>query len=317
MDIPVLSSEEWQEKLMRLPRRGVGNVTAFFEHRMGGICRDPRHLLVPLDDHMVHRGDAVFESLAFRNGAIVQLDAHMERMMHSAERLSLAPPCPWEELRETALAVARAGGEPYGGLKILLGRGCGGLGVDPGECPVSSLYMVATKGTPLPGSFWEKGISAARSSVPAKQPWIAQIKSTNYLANAMMAREAGSLGVSMTFSFDEQGFLAEAAVAKVGMVDGRGRLLIPEFRCALPGTTAILAEEIASSFMPVMHADITEGQLKTASEILVFGTTPECVAVTRYGGSPVGGGVPGPVAKKLRPMLHEALLKTATPFMRV
>ena len=56
---------------MLLPRKGVENVTAFFEHRMGGICRDPRFLLVPLDDHMVHRGDAVFESLAFRNGAIV------------------------------------------------------------------------------------------------------------------------------------------------------------------------------------------------------------------------------------------------------
>ncbi len=317
MGIPVFSSEEWQEKLLLLPRKGVENVTAFFEYRMGGICRDPRLLLVPLDDHMVHRGDAVFESLAFRNGSIVQLSAHMERMMHSAERLSLAPPCTWEELRETARDVAKAGGEPYGGLKILLGRGCGGLGVDPRECPEASLYMIATKGTPLPESFWENGLSAARSSVPAKQPWIAQIKSTNYLANALMAMEAGSLGVSMTFSFDEQGFLAEAAVANAGMVDDRGRLLIPEFRSALPGTTAILAEEIASSFMPVMHADITEKQLEAASEILVFGTTPECVAVTRYEGRPVGNGVPGPVAKKLRPMLHEALLQTATPFMRV
>ena len=317
MGIPVFSSEEWQEKLRMLPRKGVENVTAFFEHRMGGICRDPRFLLVPLDDHMVHRGDAVFESLAFRNGAMLQLDAHMERMMHSAERLSLAPPCTWEELRETALAVAKAGGEPYGGLKILLGRGCGGLGVDPGECPVSSLYMIATKGSPLPESFWENGISAARSSIPAKQPWIAQIKSTNYLANALMAREAGILGVNMTFSFDEQGFLAESAVANVGMVDGQGRLLIPEFRCALPGTTAILAEEIATSFMPVMHADITEEHLEAASEILVFGTTPECVAVIRYGGRAVGGGVPGPVAKKLRSLLHEALLRTATPFMSV
>jgi branched-chain amino acid aminotransferase len=315
MSTPVLSSEDWYEKLMSLPRMGAGSVTAFYEHRMGGICLEPRFLLAPMDDHMVHRGDAVFESLAFRNGGIVQLDAHIERMKHSAERLFLVPPLSWEELRATALDVARAGGEPYGGLKILLGRGCGGLGVDPKECPQSSLYMIATKGTPLPESFWEKGLTAARSSVPAKQPWLAQIKSTNYLANAMMAREAGEMGVSMPFSFDSHGFLAEAAVANVGMVDDAGRLLIPEFRCALPGTTAILAEEVASSFMPVLHMDITEAMLEAASEIVVFGTTPECVAVTQYNGRPINGGVPGPVAKKLRRMLHDALLERATPFM--
>ena len=104
------------------------------------------------------------------------------------------------------LDVAREGGEPYGGLKVLLGRGCGGLGVDPAECPQSSLYIVATKGRPLPESFWQKGLTAARSAVPAKQEWLAQIKSTNYLANALMAKEAREKGVDLTFSFDEDGF---------------------------------------------------------------------------------------------------------------
>ena len=315
MTVPVYSSEEWQKILLDLPRRGAAKVTAFYEYRMGGICRDARFLLAPLDDHLVHRGDAVFESLSFIQGGIVQLDAHIERMKHSAQVLSLRPPCPWEEVREIALAVARAGGEPHGGLKILLGRGCGGLGVDPAECPESSLYMIATKGRPLPESFWEKGLTAARSSVPAKQPWLAQIKSTNYLANAMMAAEAREKGVDVTFSFDDSGFLAEAAIANVGMVDGEGRLVIPEFRCALPGTTAILAEQVASAFMPVLHADISAEALEKAREILVFGTTPECVAVTHYNGKAIGDGTPGPVAKKLRPLLHEEILRHLVPFM--
>ena len=315
MNVPVFSSQAWNERLLELPRKGAANVTAFYEHRLGGICLDSRFLLVPLDDHMVHRGDAVFESLSFRDSRIIQLDAHIGRMQRSSERLALEPPCSWDDVRDIAIAVARAGAEPYGGLKILLGRGCGGLGVDPGECPEASLYMVATRGKPLPSSFWEKGLTAARSGVPAKQAWLAQIKSTNYLANAMMAKEAREKGVDLTFSFDEQGFLAEAAVANVGMVDSQGRLLIPEFRCALPGTTAILAEETAAVFMPVLHMDITEELLKSASEILVFGTTPECVAVTHYNGFAVGGGVPGPVAKKLRPLLHEALLEHSVPFM--
>lgn len=300
---------------MELPRHGAAGVTAFYEHRMGAICKDPRLLLVPLDDHMVHRGDAIFESLSFLEGRIVQLDAHLERMKHSASVLELEPPCPWEEVRQIIVEVARAGGEPYGGLKVLLGRGCGGLGVDPAECPESSLYMVATKGHPLPESFWQKGLTAARSAVPAKQEWLAQIKSTNYLANALMASEARKKGVDVTFSFDENGFLAEAAIANVALVDNEGRMLMPEFRRALPGTTSLRAMELAKAFMSVVLTDITEEILEQASEILVLGTTCECVAVTHYNGKPVGDGRPGPIADRLRHLLHDALVTGGVPFL--
>lgn len=316
MSVPVLDAAGWTARLMELPREGAANVTAFYEHRMGAICKDARLLLVPLDDHMVHRGDAIFESLTFLEGRIVQLDAHLERMKHSAARLELEPPCPWEEVRSIMLDVAREGGAPYGGLKVLLGRGCGGLGVDPAECPQPSLYIVATKGRPLPESFWQKGLTAARSAVPAKQEWLAQIKSTNYLANALMAKEAREKDVDLTFSFDEDGFLAEAAIANVALVDRQGRMLMPEFRHALPGTTSIRAMELAKAFMPVVITDITEEIVEQASEILVLGTTCECVAVTHYNGKPVGDGRPGPMADRLRHLLHDALVTGGVPFLK-
>ena len=316
MPVPVLDAAAWAERRMELPRHGAANVTAFYEHRMGAICRDPRLLLVPLDDHMVHRGDAIFESLSFLEGRIIQLDAHLERMKHSAGVLALEPPCPWEEVRRIIIDVAAAGGEPYGGLKVLLGRGCGGLGVDPAECPESSLYMVATRSRPLPETFWQKGLTAAKSAIPAKQEWLARIKSTNYLANALMAREAREKGVDVTFSFDENGFLAEAAIANVAMVDREGRMLMPEFRRALPGTTSLRAMELARAVMPVVLTDITEEILEQASEILVLGTTCECVAVTHYNGKPVGDGRPGPMADRLRHLLHDALVTGGVPFLK-
>ena len=45
MPVPVLDSAAWVEKLMDLPREGARTVTAFYEHRMGGICTDARCLL--------------------------------------------------------------------------------------------------------------------------------------------------------------------------------------------------------------------------------------------------------------------------------
>lgn len=315
--IQELDAEGWLARLRETPRPGTDNVLVFYEHRMGALCRDPKLMLVPLDDHLVHRGDGVFESLRMAEGRILQLDAHISRLKDSASALSLAPPCPWDDIRAIVLDVARAAGVPDGGLKILLGRGGGGLGVDPRECPQSSLFMVATRSRPLPQDYWDKGLTACRSAVPAKQPYLAQIKSTNYLPNMLMAREAAERGVNVSFSFDENGCLAEAAIANVAVVDNEGRLLLPPFQHSLPGTTALLAMELARAFMPVILTDIHEDIVYEASEILVLGTTPECVAVTHYEGRPIGNGRPGPVARRLRQELHAALLAGGTPFSDV
>ena len=48
--IPVLDTNAWIEKLRELERPGADNILAFYEHRFGAICRDPRLMLAPLDD---------------------------------------------------------------------------------------------------------------------------------------------------------------------------------------------------------------------------------------------------------------------------
>ena len=82
-----------------------------------------------------------------------------------------------------------------------------------------------------------------------------------------------------------------------------------------PGTTALRAAELAKAFMPVVLTDITEEILEDAAEILVLGTTCECVAVTHYNGKPVGDGRPGPIADRLRHLLHDALVTGGVPFL--
>ena len=59
----------------------------------------------------------------------------------------------------------------------------------------------------------------------------------------------------------------------------------------------------------------TEEILEQAAEILVLGTTCECVAVTHYNGKPVGDGRPGPIADRLRHLLHDALVTGGVPFL--
>lgn len=315
MKTRVIDGSEWGKRLVELPRIGTHDVTAFYEHRMGAICQDARYLLVPLDDHLVHRGDGIFESLALTQGKILELDAHMARLQRSAETLKIIPPLSWDCLREIIIDVAKTGNAPNGSLKVLMGRGEGGMGVSPKECPLASFYCVASKSKPLPESFWEKGLTACRSKLPAKHEFMAQIKSTNYLPNVLMTQEAEERGVKVSLSFDIHGYLAEAAIANVGLIDADGVFVLPHFRYALSGTTALLAKSLAEQFLPVAMRDISEEEIFKAKELFILGTGPECVAITHYEGKVIGDGTPGAVGKKIRKLLHDALLDGGTVFM--
>jgi len=309
----VLDANNYLERLLAAPRPGAANILAFLDYRVGAICKEPKLLLIPLDDHLCHRGDGVFETLAYRSRRVLLLDVHLERLRNSASALHLAPPCSWEELRSLILDVARASGVEQGVLRILLGRGPGGFGISPTECPVPSLYIIALHAPDLPETVYEKGFSACRSSIPARQSYLARIKHINYLPSVLMSEEARQRGFDIPLSFDDQGHLAESAIANVALVDAQGTLVVPAFTHSLPGTTVLKALELIRPHMPVKTRSVLEEEIYDAREFLLFSTSPGCVPITSYEGRPISDGLPGPTAKFLRQTLREALLREGTP----
>ena len=314
MVIPVLDSNAYAQRLLAAKRSGEGALYAFYEHRLGAITNDPKQMLIPVDDHLVHRGDGVFESLKAEHGRIYLLDEHLARLEKSAQGLRLDLPCPLAELREIIVAVAGAAGPEAMNLRVIAGRGPGGLGIDPDESLRSSLYVIAYRFTPKPEDYYRQGLTACRSAVPAKSGPEAQIKSTNYIANMLMVREARERGVDLSVSFDGNGCLAEAAIANVCIVDERGALAVPEFTHALKGTTILRAMDLLGREMPVAQRPIKEAELGEAREMLVLGTTFDCTAIVNYEGRPVGEGRPGPVAARILELLRADLRANGTPF---
>jgi branched-chain amino acid aminotransferase len=313
MAVPLVSAEEYLRRMLAVPRVCEGKTLAFYERRVGAICTDVKLMLLPLDDHLAHRGDGVFETIKFTEGRLLQFDAHLERLRRSASGLSLSPPCPWAEIREVALAVAAAGKEPLGILSVLLGRGPGGFGLSPAESPVASLYMAASRYSPKPESWFEAGLKGFRTSIPAKQSYMAQLKNTNYVPNMLMLREAGERGMDTPFCFDGEGFLAESAVANLCLVDATGTLSVPEFTHSLPGTTLLRALELLEGVLPVSFRRISEEEIFAAREVIQFGTGPDCVAVTSYEGRKIGSGTVGPIAKQARQLLAGDIHVSGTP----
>ena len=314
MAISVLTPDAYAQRLLSAKRGGEGALYAFYEHRLRAITCDPKQMLIPVDDHLVHRGDGVFESLKAEQGRIYLLDEHLARLAKSAQGLGLDLPCGLDELGEAVAAVAGAAGRPAQSLRIIVGRGPGGLGLDPEESTQSSLYIISYRFTPKPEAYYTQGLTACRSKVPAKSGPEAQIKSTNYIANMLMVREAKERGVDLSVTFDGAGCLAEAAIANICIVDKDGELAVPEFTHALKGTTILRAMELIGREMPVALRAVTEEEIFTAREMLVLGTTFDCTAIVNYEGKAIGSGRPGPTAGRILTLLKEDLLGNGTPF---
>jgi branched-subunit amino acid aminotransferase/4-amino-4-deoxychorismate lyase len=297
---------------LQKPEPWHSNYMAMYSSIWGGVVKDPTLMTVPVDDHMVHRGDGVFEVIKCEEGKVYQLNQHLKRLEKSAAAISLSLPQHWSNIRDIIVQTIRYGGERNCFIRLFVSRGPGGFTANPFECPQSQLYVVITKIS----SYNEKikdGVSVIVSQVPIKPSYFANIKSCNYLPNVLMKREAIVSGVDYSISMDEKGFLAEGPTESLGVVTQDCLLKFPRFDRILKGITLSRAYELASemitdgSLKEVSFCDITKEEAYKSREIVLFGTTFDVLAVVQFDGYKIGDGSPGPIFKSLRALFDQDL----------
>lgn len=290
---------------------------AMYSTVFDAVTTDPLLMLVPMDDHMVHRGDGVFETFKCVEGALYNLDAHLDRVENSAAMISLALPMPRSELIRRITETVRMGAHRDCLVRLLVSRGPGGFGVNPYECPEPQVYIaVSALGPPFMQAHPE-GARVCASEIPAKDAFFARTKNCNYLANALMKKEAVDRGVDFSASFNGEGQLAEGAAESMGIVTADGRLVFPRLEGILAGTTMLrLMDLCAATTDPdgpaaVEFADIHVADIAAAAEFLVVGTTINVVSVCAFDGKPVGVQCPGPIGRHLGALLERDIRQNA------
>lgn len=59
-------------KTFREKIKGKQQFLAMYSSVFGGITTDPAAMVIPMDDHMVHRGHGVFDTAAIMNGLVLK-----------------------------------------------------------------------------------------------------------------------------------------------------------------------------------------------------------------------------------------------------
>jgi len=311
------SFDEVVDRLIALKTAYHDNYLAMYSSWYGGIVVDPALMMVPIDDHLVHRGDGVFEAFRCVEGRIYGLERHLDRLEGSAKGIFLDLPFDRASITRIVRATIQAAGVRNAVIRLYVSRGPGGFSTNPYECPASQLYVVCSRFQATPAARYEKGVTLKSSHIPIKKAYLANMKSCNYLPNVLMKKEAEDAGVDFTVSIDEEGCLGEGSTENVGIITQDRELLVPRFDRILRGTTVTRVMELAAGLLDqgaltrVGEADITQAQAYEAAEVLVFGTSFDILPVVRYDDHPIGGGKPGPLAARLLELLRRDMATCA------
>src|SRR5437867_12978182 len=111
----VLAPAEALDQLRALRARQPVKYWAFYSSQLGGIVTDPALMVLPFDDHMVHRGHGIFDTAAIEAGKIYDLEAHLDRFIRSAHNWRLQLPTP-DEMRDVIVRTTAASGRRDGSI---------------------------------------------------------------------------------------------------------------------------------------------------------------------------------------------------------
>jgi branched-chain amino acid aminotransferase len=320
--LPVLSPKDVLQAAERL--LPSDKYFAMYSSVLGGVVTNPGLMSVPLEDHLVHRGDGVFDVALIVKGSIYQFEAHLKRSFESAKAISISPPFDRGTLREIIVETAVASGQRDAVVRWFISRGGGGLTVNPLESPHANFYVIVTRPPSFPEHFG-KGMAAVTSPFLLQHPVSPQVKSCNYLSNVMVELSARTVGADAAVALDREGYVSEGSNKNVGFVTNDHVLMFPKFEKVLRGITATRAMEFSRQLQEdglvtgCETRDVTLNEAFNSIEMLFFSTSLAVKPVTIFDGRIIGDGKPGPVYRKLAElfdydMTHNRELLTIVPY---
>ena len=308
--LPVLKTEEVLANLRALRIRQPVKFSAFYSSQLGGIVTDPALMLIPFDDHMVHRGHGIFDTAGLVNGRIYDLEAHLDRFLGSAERSKLKLFGSRDAMREIIIRTTAASGLRDGAIRYWLSSGPGSLELSPAAGAEPGFFVMIFGGLSYPARWYTDGLRVMTTTYPIKPPLYAITKATNYLPNVLMQMEAKEAGLDNGVFIDEAGFVGESSNMNVAFVTQDGVLRHPKFERVLPGCTSLRLLDLARSLVGrtvagVEVCDIPVADARAAREMLLLGSSVKVAPIVEWDGKPIGSGKPGPTAKALLDLMEE------------
>ena len=265
---------------------------------------------VPVLDRGFLYGDSVYEVTRTFGGIPHRLDQHLARLERSAQGLEMALPPRAEVAAAVAAVSARVpGSASIGGtielyLRVIVTRGGGELGLDPGLADGPRLVVIARPLRRPPAAAYTDGVSVVVSDRVRSAP---ALKTGNYLESVLATLEARRAGAHEALLRDAVGRVTEGGSSNVFVVRG-GRVRTPPLTGdLLPGITREELLELArADGLAVDETALWPVDLERAEEMFLSSSIRGVLPVVRCDARPIGDGRPGPITRRVMDLYARA-----------
>lgn len=239
-------------------------------------------------------GDGVYEVIPSYGGHLLRLEGHLQRLQNSLDGIRLKNPLDkkqWVDILQVLLKK-NTGEDQSVYLHVSRGVAEKRDHVFP-EHPVPTVFIMVNELKVQPKEVLQKGVSVITL---ADIRWLAcNIKATALLANTLLRQQAKDVGAAEAILIRD-GKATEGSASNVFIVLNDVLITPPTGPLLLPGITRDLVLELAQkNAIACEERDITEQDLKLASEIWLTSSTKEILPVVELDGNAVGNGKAGPI----------------------
>ena len=255
---------------------------------------------VHIEDRGYQFADGVYEVMAVAGGRIVDEAPHFARLARSLKELQIPPPIGDAALRIVLREVVRRNGVSDGIVYLQVTRGAARREHAFPKAARPVLVVTArTVKSPDP-KIADAGVSVI--TIPDIRWARCDIKSVSLLPNVLGKERARRAGAYEAWQVDDAGRVTEGTSTNAWIVTADGAVVTRAADNAiLNGVTRLaLLDIIGREGYRFDERAFTVEEAKAAAEAFLTSTTADLLSVVSIDGSPVGGGRPGPLGRKLR-----------------
>lgn len=259
---------------------------------------------VHIEDRGFQFADGVYEVTLFKNGKLIDGDAHIDRLFRSLHEVKIEHHFTKENLLKMQLELFAQNKMSEGFCYIQITRGS--INRVP-SCPkglTPTINATVALGKKLTSEEFERGVSAlTHEDIRWKR---CDIKTVGLLASTLMNQKAKDSGVD-DMIFVRDGNVTESTFANAFIVDEDGTLVTkaPDHHILCGITRNRLIELAEKNGIEVVERNFHVAEMLKAKEVFLTSSTLILRPVTKIDGKTIGTGKAGEIAKKLSALYQE------------
>jgi branched-subunit amino acid aminotransferase/4-amino-4-deoxychorismate lyase len=241
-------------------------------------------------------GAGLFETMRASNGVVFALDAHLDRLFASSEKLKINIRGDRAFVADSIYQVLNA--NELKDARIRLTATSGAINAEKAE---PTLLVTAVNFEPYPKEYYDKGIIAVLNSYRQNPADILTgHKTTSYFSRISALAVAHQKRAAEAIWFTVDGRLAEGCISNVFLVKGSA-LLTPSLKTGiLPGIARKTVLEVAgSNSIKAEEAELAIDDLLGADEVFITNVITQVMPVVAVESHNVGNSKPGMMTKKI------------------